>query len=254
MKKQQRDPKFQRAMEIGNIHKWEDPEYRKKHCERTSKQMTRQMKDPEFRAKQAESTRTPENRKRVSKQALELHKDPKFVKKLIAHTKTPKHSKRLRKLWDSPEFYDAMSASHKTTKYRKNSSKRMTKYNQSSEFRKKQRAWHNYSYRGIAMCSSWEVEFARMLTFLGLKWQYEPKSFVNSKGHSYTPDFYVPELKRYFEIKGWNRKRALLRAKAMEKRYGVKIVVLGGKALENLGMWNFKEKPKFTLVKQLKSA
>jgi hypothetical protein len=51
-----------------------------------------------------------------------------------------------------------------------------------------------------------EEEFARILDFYQIKWQYEPKSFPldwNGSGQvteSFTPDFYLPQFDLYIEL------------------------------------------------------
>lgn len=51
-----------------------------------------------------------------------------------------------------------------------------------------------------------EAEFAQLLDFYGLPWQYEPRTFVlrEDKGGrpavAFTPDFYLPEQDLYVEI------------------------------------------------------
>ncbi len=51
-----------------------------------------------------------------------------------------------------------------------------------------------------------EEEFARLLDFFGVPWQYEPRTFVlrtDSAGQpivAFTPDFYLPEEDLYVEI------------------------------------------------------
>jgi hypothetical protein len=51
-----------------------------------------------------------------------------------------------------------------------------------------------------------EEEFARILDFYQIEWQYEPRSFpleVNGNGEvteSFTPDFYLPQLDLYIEL------------------------------------------------------
>ena len=51
-----------------------------------------------------------------------------------------------------------------------------------------------------------EEEFARLLDFYGLDWQYEPRTFVlraDKQGRpivAFTPDFYLPEQDLYVEI------------------------------------------------------
>lgn len=55
------------------------------------------------------------------------------------------------------------------------------------------------------MRSSWEVLYAKYLDSLNIKWLYEPKQFQLSSGKRYWPDFYLPELNEYHEIKGYMR-------------------------------------------------
>jgi hypoxanthine phosphoribosyltransferase len=50
-----------------------------------------------------------------------------------------------------------------------------------------------------------EYEFARVLDFYGIQWQYEPRSFPLrwEYGHvaeAFTPDFYLPDLNMYVEV------------------------------------------------------
>jgi hypothetical protein len=51
-----------------------------------------------------------------------------------------------------------------------------------------------------------EEQFAKVLNFYDIEWQYEPKTFVirtDDKGiirKGFTPDFYIPELDTYVEI------------------------------------------------------
>ncbi|CAA9299337.1 MAG: Hypoxanthine-guanine phosphoribosyltransferase [uncultured Chloroflexi bacterium] len=51
-----------------------------------------------------------------------------------------------------------------------------------------------------------EAEFARVLDFYQLQWQYEPRSFPLREDESgriierFTPDFYLPDLDLYIEL------------------------------------------------------
>lgn len=49
--------------------------------------------------------------------------------------------------------------------------------------------------------SSWEANVARWLIFNKYTYEYEPETFLFD-GFSYTPDFYVPSLNQYIEVKG----------------------------------------------------
>lgn len=51
-----------------------------------------------------------------------------------------------------------------------------------------------------------EAEFARLLDFYGIRWQYEPVTFplewddTGRPTESFSPDFYLPDLDLYIEL------------------------------------------------------
>jgi hypothetical protein len=51
--------------------------------------------------------------------------------------------------------------------------------------------------------SSWEANFARILIYLKIPYDYEEHTFKLKEGDTYTPDFYVPSKNKFYEIKGW---------------------------------------------------
>lgn len=57
-------------------------------------------------------------------------------------------------------------------------------------------------YKGILMKSSWEINIAKWLDKMNWKWQYEPKRFELTN-LTYLPDFYLPDRKIWWEVKGW---------------------------------------------------
>jgi hypothetical protein len=63
-----------------------------------------------------------------------------------------------------------------------------------------------------------ERRFSLLLDLLKIEWKYEPKAFeVTIDGHtvSYTPDFYLPTLDHWIEIKGfWRDKESKEKAEA----------------------------------------
>jgi len=71
--------------------------------------------------------------------------------------------------------------------------------------------------------SSWEANVARYLNFLHIKWEYEPKRFhfteIESGVLSYMPDFYLPELDIWIEVKGWLDENSKKRFEYFEKYY-----------------------------------
>lgn len=68
---------------------------------------------------------------------------------------------------------------------------------------------------GIWMRSRSEVEFAKRLDALGVEWIYEAFVFQVGKKRTWMPDFYLPKLEQFVEIKGYLRtqnKRKIYRA------------------------------------------
>ncbi|HXG67401.1 MAG TPA: hypothetical protein VNO70_20015 [Blastocatellia bacterium] len=62
------------------------------------------------------------------------------------------------------------------------------------------------NFQGVAFAHASEEEFARILDFYHIAWQYEPRSFPiewDGEGNvvkSFTPDFYLPEHDLFIEI------------------------------------------------------
>lgn len=50
--------------------------------------------------------------------------------------------------------------------------------------------------------SSWEADFARLWKYLKAPYEYEKHRFDLDEFGKYTPDFYLPESNRYYEVKG----------------------------------------------------
>jgi len=50
--------------------------------------------------------------------------------------------------------------------------------------------------------SRWEANFARILNFLKIEWEFQPKTF-DLKTQKYTPDFYLPKYNLFVEIKNF---------------------------------------------------
>jgi hypothetical protein len=56
-------------------------------------------------------------------------------------------------------------------------------------------------YNGILFRSRLEARWAIFFDAFNLDWVYEPECFILSNNQKYTPDFYLPNLKLYIEIK-----------------------------------------------------
>ena len=63
----------------------------------------------------------------------------------------------------------------------------------------------------IVFANESEKEFAKILDFYRIKWQYEPKTFpleFDNNGNatlSFTPDFYLPDLDLFIELTTLNQ-------------------------------------------------
>jgi hypothetical protein len=68
-----------------------------------------------------------------------------------------------------------------------------------------------------------EKEFARILDFYRIKWEYEPRTFTlewDEEGNalkSFTPDFYLPELDLYIELTTLNQKLVTKKNRKIKK-------------------------------------
>ena len=71
--------------------------------------------------------------------------------------------------------------------------------------------------------SAWEANIARYYNYLGIEWQFEPKTFIFkniSRGSvSYTPDFYLPQLDKWVEVKGWMDNKSKTKLKRFKNQY-----------------------------------
>jgi predicted nuclease of restriction endonuclease-like RecB superfamily len=85
------------------------------------------------------------------------------------------------------------------------------------------------------MRSTYEARFANMLSLLNLAWEYEPKYFPVHDGKTYLPDFYVPSLDLYVEIKGWWRDDAKEKFDAFITLYPtLRCALVNGRDLKSL--------------------
>lgn len=81
--------------------------------------------------------------------------------------------------------------------------------------------------------SRYEANYARFLNFTKQKWEYEKQTFwflkIKRGVRSYTPDFYLPELNEFHEVKGWMDKKSVTKLKRMKKYHPtVRVVVIDG--------------------------
>lgn len=85
----------------------------------------------------------------------------------------------------------------------------------------------------IKMRSSWEVLYAKYLDSLNLIWEYESKGFITDFG-LYFPDFYLPELNEYREVKGYMTEIAQNKINSFRAKYSFKLQIIGKEIIESI--------------------
>lgn len=99
--------------------------------------------------------------------------------------------------------------------------------------------------------SRWEANYARVLNYLGVKWEYEPKTF-DLETQNYTPDFYLPNTDEYIEVKNFLWKYSKIRHDKFRKLHPkIKLTLLMKEdylKLQNrygklIGSWEFSNSP-----------
>jgi hypothetical protein len=91
---------------------------------------------------------------------------------------------------------------------------------------------HGGYYKEVWMDSSWELEFAKRLDSLKIKWERKNiRKFdyldFNEKNKKYYPDFYLPDFDLYVEIKGYWTKENIHKMKKVQEIYkSVKFKIL----------------------------
>ncbi len=81
----------------------------------------------------------------------------------------------------------------------------------------------NCYYKNIKFAHISELEFAKILDFYDIRWEYEPKSFpleYDREGNvvlSFTPDFYLPDFNLFIELTTLNQKLVTKKNRKLKK-------------------------------------
>lgn len=105
-----------------------------------------------------------------------------------------------------------------------------------------------YEVAGIKVQGGWEKQVAEKLVALGLEFS-RPRLRYGSR--HYTPDFYLPTLDLYIEVKGWFRDSDVRKTLLVLQEHNIDLrVILGGKALEDFtkGRVQIQELPRFNAI------
>lgn len=222
--------------------------FSKEQSKRTIAQMARQWADPVWRAKmlkvRKEQAQRPEVKKKLSISAKKMWVGT-LGKKNRAERKnrwTPAYREKMLKagFLDSGSRHPNWSEGY--TKATHPALARMSKRLMGvvPDFGR----WL-YLYDGpngkIWMRSTWEVSYAHWADNSGTAWKYEPKYFYVGKGpwkgETYKPDFYLPKIGKYFDVKGYYspENRAKIE-KFREKWPKIKFSLLDREDLKALGI------------------
>ena len=87
-----------------------------------------------------------------------------------------------------------------------------------------------YHYKGSPLRSSWELLVAKIFDKKGIRWEFEPRKFRLGT-QTYTPDFYLPDLKCYWEVKGYFGPKSKKTISLFRKQYPHLPLVLATEAV-----------------------
>jgi hypothetical protein len=135
------------------------------------------------------------------------------------------------KKWQDPDWRKEVIANHRSEKTRKNISDAIRKKILTDEYfrknlleRKLKYSWGDHcDYQRldssfIHLKSRGEKRFAQILDKFMIEWEYEKKGFhLIETGELYFPDFYIPDLNLWVEIKYTIRERDLRKFRILER-------------------------------------
>lgn len=169
---------------------------------------------------------TENDKKRLSEMRKEYYKSHEHPKGFKGHKHTNKAKTKISlsslKKWEiiTPLELEKRKFKQRITKIENNTLNPMK--NQKNPYSRakggKRKDLDNIYFR-----SSWEANIARYYNYIGIKWEYEPKTFIFKDitygSVSYTPDFYLPEEDKWIEVKGWMDGKSKTKLKRFKKQY-----------------------------------
>ena len=76
-------------------------------------------------------------------------------------------------------------------------------------------------YKGYKFRSRLEARWAVFFDAIGIKWEYEPEGYQFEDGTMYLPDFYLPDLATYVEIKPESDKERIIPSNGIKPKQNV---------------------------------
>jgi len=141
-------------------------------------------------------SRTEEQNKKLSETLKEKYKNG-WNEKVNTPRLRAKNSRRMKKMWSSGK----MQQMTKQTCLKKYGVEHWMQTDEAIHKVKNSGSFYRDDL-GRAFRSSWEANYARILNYENIKWEFEPRFFELSNGERYLPDFLI-EGKKFIEIKGF---------------------------------------------------
>lgn len=142
----------------------------------------------------------------------------------------------------NPMFSAYRESRSKAAKNRRHTQKQREKMSQTVMKKVQDGTWHlsfsksrTHEYKGVKFHGLWEVKFAMNLDDKNVEWRRPTEKFqytFEGKTRNYTPDFWIPEMDSYVEIKGYTTPKD----EAKWSQFPLKLIVLKGEDLVQLGI------------------
>ncbi len=154
------------------------------------------------------------------------------------------HSLGAHKQWctKNPRFHEYKEIRSAAAKKKKWSQEQRERHSQIVMKKVEEGTWHlsfsksrTHEYKGVKFHGLWEVKFAMNLDDKNVEWRRPTEKFqytFEGKTRNYTPDFWIPEMDSYVEIKGYTTPKD----EAKWSQFPLKLVILKGEDLVQLGI------------------
>lgn len=91
-------------------------------------------------------------------------------------------------------------------------------------------------YKGYRFRSRLEARYAVAFDDLGVKWEYEPEGYELGEAGRYLPDFFLPDLNLFIEVKGARPSAdEHKKCEALANATGSAVFIANGMPFENIG-------------------
>ena len=169
---------------------------------------------------------TKEQREEMSIRAKEWYKTHEHPKGFKGHKHSDiereKMAKNIKKWWNNVNIKVIQERNNKQRQTRILNNTLNPMNNQENPY-SRARGGKRSDLNNIYFRSAWEANIARYYNYLGIEWQFEPKTFVFEnikRGNvSYTPDFYLPKEDKWIEVKGWMDGKSKTKLKRFKEQY-----------------------------------